>query len=90
MFRPGRDRAEMKILFYGRLAEAIGSELELETPSDASVAEVRGRLCVLYPQVSATLQSRRTRACIGNRLVGDEHRPLAADTLEFLPPVSGG
>lgn len=80
----------MKVLFYGRLAEAIGSELELEAPSDASVAEVRDRLCVLYPQVSGTLRNRRTRACIGDRLVGDEHRPAAADTLEFLPPVSGG
>jgi molybdopterin converting factor small subunit len=36
------------------------------------------------------LRSRRARTCVGDRLVHDDHALSPADTVEFLPPVSGG
>ena len=80
----------MKVLFYGRLAEAIGRELEVETPPDCSVAELRDRLAVDHPEVADVLRSRRARTCVGDRLVHDNYRLAQGDTPEFLPPVSGG
>jgi sulfur-carrier protein len=80
----------VKVLFYGRLAEAIGPELEMEAPTGCSVAELRDRLAAEHPQAEQILRSKRARACVDGTLVNDEYVPGAADTLEFLPPVSGG
>lgn len=80
----------MKILFHGRLADAIGPELEIDALPGCSVAELRERLVAEHPQVREVLRSRRSRTCIGDRLVNDDHVPAASDTVEFLPPVSGG
>ncbi|MFL6764678.1 MAG: MoaD/ThiS family protein [Sphingomicrobium sp.] len=80
----------MKVLFYGRLAEAIGPELELDARLGCSVAQLRDRLLADYPSAEPVLRSRRARACVGSTLVNDEYVPESADTLEFLPPVSGG
>ena len=80
----------MKVLFHGRLAEAIGSELELESEAGCSVAELRERLIVEHPQAEQPLRSRRALACVGHTLVRDSYVLQPADTIEFLPPVSGG
>lgn len=80
----------MNILFYGRLAEAIGRELEVYAPAGTSVAELRQMMFDAHPQVANVLHNQRTRACVGDTLVGDDFRLAAGDTLEFLPPVSGG
>jgi molybdopterin synthase sulfur carrier subunit len=80
----------VKVLFYGRLAEAIGPELELESPSGCSVAEMRDRLVAEHPHVEGALRSKRALTCVGDMLVHDDYRLHAGDTLEFLPPVSGG
>jgi molybdopterin converting factor small subunit len=80
----------VKVLFYGRLAEAIGTELELGVPPEASVADVRERLAGDYPHIGQLLRSARALTCVGDRLVRDDYRLVQHDTLEFLPPVSGG
>ena len=80
----------MKIMFYGRLAEAIGPELELDQPSQCSIAEIRERLASEYPEVAATLASRRAFACVGGSMVRDDYLVPSAGEVEFLPPVSGG
>lgn len=80
----------MKVLFYGRLAEAIGPELEMDALPGSSVAELRDRLIAEHPDAGAVLRSRRARTCVGDTLVHDDYRLAAGDTLEFLPPVSGG
>ncbi|HEX6604042.1 MAG TPA: MoaD/ThiS family protein [Sphingomicrobium sp.] len=80
----------MKILFYGRLAEAIGPELDVEGGAGCSVAELRDMLAAEHPGVEPVLRSKRARACVGDTLVNDDYRLDGADTLEFLPPVSGG
>ena len=80
----------MKVLFYGRLAEMIASELEVNSPAGCSVSQLRERLAAEYPLAEQTLQSKRARTCVGDRLVNDDHVLSALDTVEFLPPVSGG
>jgi molybdopterin converting factor small subunit len=80
----------VKVLFYGRLAESIAPEIEVDALAGTSVAELRDRLIALYPEAERTLSSRRSRACIGDTLVNDNYMLKAADTVEFLSPVSGG
>lgn len=80
----------MKILFHGRLAEAIGPELDLETGPGCSVAELRDRLIAEHPEAEQPLRSRRARTCVGEAMVHDDYVVRASDTVEFLPPVSGG
>jgi molybdopterin converting factor small subunit len=78
----------LRVLLYGRLADAIEREVEFDAPVGASVGEVRRQLAERHPAASDSLA--RSRACVGNALIGDEHRLGEADQLEFLPPVSGG
>lgn len=80
----------MKVLFYGRLAETIGAELEVDAPPGCSVGDLRDRLVAEHPEAEQPLRSRRARACIGDAMVHDSYVLQAADRLEFLPPVSGG
>ena len=78
----------MKVLFYGRLADAIGRDIELESGEDWSVAELRRRVAASHPDAADALG--RSRALIASAIVGDEHVIAPADQIEFLPPVSGG
>ncbi|MFL6720327.1 MAG: MoaD/ThiS family protein [Sphingomonas sp.] len=78
----------MRILLYGRLADAIEREVELDALPGASVGEIRRHLAGHFPAASVALG--RSRACVSNALVGDEHILASSDKLEFLPPVSGG
>lgn len=80
----------MKVLLYGRLAEAIGPELDVGAGAGCSVAELRDRIAEEHPEAGAVLGSIRARPCVGERLVGDDYRLASGETLEFLPPVSGG
>ena len=80
----------MKVLFYGRLAESVAAAVEVDAPPGSSVAQLRERLIAEYPQAEQSLGSRRSRACVGDTLVPDDHLLEAANTVEFLPPVSGG
>lgn len=80
----------MKILFYGRLADAMGRELDIDAPTRSSVGELRQSLVDDHPELAGGLDSKRARSCVADTLVGDDYRLAAGDTLEFLPPVSGG
>ncbi|MGN6058677.1 MAG: MoaD/ThiS family protein [Sphingomicrobium sp.] len=80
----------MKVLFHGRLAEAIGPELDVEAAPGCSIAELREKLVAEHPHAEQPLCSRRALACVGAALVHDDYVLQAADRVEFLPPVSGG
>jgi molybdopterin converting factor small subunit len=80
----------MKVLFYGRLAEAIGPELEVGASPGASIADVRERLAAEHPHAADVLRNKRALSFVGDRLVRDDYSLALGDTLEFLPPVSGG
>jgi molybdopterin converting factor small subunit len=80
----------VKVVFYGRLADLIGAEVEVDAPSGCSVAELRDRLVDAHPGAEQVLRSTRSRACVGDAVVHDRHVLAASDRVEFLPPVSGG
>jgi molybdopterin converting factor small subunit len=80
----------MKILFYGRLADALGSEVDLDAPAGSSIADVRQRLATEHPGAANTLASGRVLACVAGSLVRDDYVIASNDAVEFLPPVSGG
>lgn len=80
----------MKVVFYGRLAEEIGAELEVGVSPGSTVADVREMLAAEHPGVAGVLLNQRAVSVVGDRLVRDDYRLAAGDMLEFLPPVSGG
>jgi len=80
----------MKVLFYGRLSDLIGRELDVNAPAGCSVGQLRSRLAAEHPQAEQSLRSNRAKTCVGERLVDDDHALDASDIVEFLPPVSGG
>ena len=82
----------MNVLFYGRLAEMIGPELEIEVPSGCSIVQLRDRLIADHPQAARALGSERerARACVADAFVDGQYILQPSDRVEFLPPVSGG
>ena len=80
----------MKILFFGKLQEAFGSELEVPVVASLSVADLRHRLIADYPEGAEALLDQRVRTFVGNSLVCDDHKVLVGDEVGFLAPVSGG
>ena len=79
----------MKILFYGRLGERIGREIELEMPAVSNVAELRSALAGIYPDEAVELLQ-QSRACVEDMIVNDDHIIVGTGTVEFFPPLSGG
>ena len=80
----------MKIRFYGGLGERLGREIDFDLPCDGNtVAQLRDLLSSQVPGASTELLS-RTRACIGETVVGEGHMVTNRDMVEFFPPLSGG
>jgi molybdopterin converting factor small subunit len=83
-----RQGGRVKVLLYGRLADSIGRKIELETPEECSVADLRRRLAESHPDAADSLS--RSRALVAGTAVADDRRIRADEGVEFLPPVSGG
>ena len=77
----------MRIRLYGRLADAIGPEIDVDQ-AETSVGAIRRRLASEHPDAAQALA--RSRAIIGAIAVEDDQPIDESDALEFLPPVSGG
>lgn len=80
----------MKVRFYGKLADLFGSEREVGIDTPCTVAELRDRLIVEFPQAADALHEKRVRACIGNAIAQDSDVVREGGMVEFLAPVSGG
>ena len=78
----------LKVLLYGPLADALGKHIDVEVPEGCSVAELRQRLVRTHPDAAPEID--RSRAIVDCIAVRDDHRIIASDEVEFLPPVSGG
>ena len=80
----------MKIRFYGRLGEKLGSEMHVELPAGTdTILKLRNILVEMFPDASEDLR-RRSRACVEDSIVGESHRLAGNETVEFFPPLSGG
>ena len=80
----------MKVLFFGRLRDALGDEREVPAEEGETVARLRRRLADLHPQAAGDLLSPAVRASIGDRIVGEDALVAGSAQVEFFPPLSGG
>ena len=87
---PEFDGEAVKVVYYWRLAEAIGVELDVDVPPGSSIAQLRDALVGSHPGAAEALLNNRARACVADALVADDFVPGPDDRVEFLPPVSGG
>lgn len=80
----------MKVRFYGRLGERLGTEIDVDPPAGTdTIVKLRNLLADMFPDASADLQQ-RSRACVANSIVGESHKLAGVETVEFFPPLSGG
>ena len=83
------DDATMKILFFGKLGETIGREIELARPAGVeTVGALRRHLAERHP--AADLIGPRVRVCVGDAIAGDDAEIGEDSEIAFLPPLSGG
>jgi molybdopterin converting factor small subunit len=80
----------MKILFFGKLRDALGDERELTNEEGETVAQLRRRLAALNPQAAGDLLGPGVRACVADTIVGEDFVVAGHDRVEFFPPLSGG
>ena len=77
----------MKILFFGRLGETIGREIDFDLPEGAcTVAELRAALAKTH----AGLAAESVRACIDHEIAPESALVLPNHEIAFIPPLSGG
>ena len=81
----------MKVQFFGRMAERIGRETEVEVPErGCSVAELRRRLAELHPAAESDLLAPTLRACVDDAIAGEDRIVQESSDVAFFPPLSGG
>ncbi len=80
----------MKVRFYGRLGETLGEEVDVDLPRSVdTIVALRAMLAGMFPHASGDLCG-RSRACIADAFVLDDHKLTGVGAVEFLPPLSGG
>lgn len=80
----------MKVKFYGRLADVLGGEQELEIGRAGTIEEIRRFIARQQPGSAELLLDGKVRACIHDTIVPDDRIVAAGECVEFFPPVSGG
>lgn len=81
----------LKIAFFGKLADRIDREIEIEIPAaGCTVAALRARVAALHPEAAADLAAGAARACVNDALAGEDAAVGPGDRIGFLPPLSGG
>jgi molybdopterin converting factor small subunit len=77
----------MKILFFGRLGDTIGREVDFDLPDGGlTVAELRAALATTYGGLAAP----SVRACIDREIASESALVLPDHEVAFIPPLSGG
>jgi molybdopterin converting factor small subunit len=84
-----KSEQSIKVMFYGRLADLLESELDVLVSQECSIAELRDRIADQHP-AAAALRNTRVRACVDDAMVPESHRIAPGTQVEFFPPVSGG
>jgi molybdopterin converting factor small subunit len=80
----------LKIRFYGKLGEKLGAEIEVDPPAETdTVVKLRNVLADMFPDSSTDLRQ-RSRACIEDSIVSEDHMLAGNEIVEFMPPLSGG
>jgi sulfur-carrier protein len=80
----------MKVLFFGKLRDALGDQRELAGEAGETVKQLRRRLAGLHPEVAGDLLNPGVRACVDDTIVGEDFVVAGHGEIEFFPPLSGG
>jgi molybdopterin converting factor small subunit len=81
----------MKIQFFGSLGDRLGRVVEIDLPPETvTIAALRDFLAKRFPELGDALARPEVRACIGDRIVGEDEDLTTADEVDFFPPLSGG
>lgn len=80
----------VKVRAYGKLADLMGEEKNVEIDVPCTVAELRAFLAAICPDAAEPLASKRVLACVGDAIVPDHHVLSGSEPVELLAPVSGG
>ncbi|HET9426825.1 MAG TPA: MoaD/ThiS family protein [Allosphingosinicella sp.] len=80
----------MKVIFFGKLRDALGDESDLVAEQGETVAQLRRRLADLHPAASRDLLNPGVRACVDDVIVTEDFIVGDRESVEFLPPLSGG
>jgi molybdopterin converting factor small subunit len=82
--------ANLKVRFYGKLADLFGHEREVRIATPCTVAELRLRLATEHPEAAESLLHKRVRTCIGDSIAQERDVVPEGTVPEFLAPLSGG
>jgi molybdopterin converting factor small subunit len=80
----------MRISYFGRLRGRPGDGREVAAESGETVARLRQRLAASWPDAADDLLSLSVRACVDDRIVGEDFVVGDAGEVAFFPPLSGG
>lgn len=81
----------MTIAFFGKLREGIAPQIEIDPPPGVeTIADLRAFLAEAHPDAAHDLASPRLKVAVDDRMAADSSSVLAARTIDFFPPVSGG
>lgn len=80
----------MKVRFYGKLADLLGHEKDVQIAAPCTVAELRAHVIAECNETGKSLADERVRACVSDTIVPESHVVEPGEVVEFLAPVSGG
>jgi molybdopterin converting factor subunit 1 len=79
----------IRLRVFASFREVMGrSELSIDAPEGASVADLLERLGAQYPRLGPTLTN--AMLAVNQEYVGPDYRLREGDELALIPPVSGG
>lgn len=80
-----------KVLFFGRLGDRFGREIEVDLPpAGCTVAELRTLLGGRDPSAGEALAQPCVKVCVDQAIVPDSAFVRPGQEIAFLPPLSGG
>ncbi|MFZ5619365.1 MAG: MoaD/ThiS family protein [Pseudomonadota bacterium] len=81
----------VRVLFFGRLADAFGRERAATLASHSeSVRMLTERIASKEPALMSALSATRVRFAVGDEIVPDDRIVADGDEISVLPPFSGG
>ena len=79
----------LTVKMFAAARDAVGaSEVAIDVPDGATVAELRATLCELFPQVKPLVE--RAMFAVDARYAQDGDAVPAGAEVACIPPVSGG
>ncbi|MCC7118045.1 MAG: molybdopterin converting factor subunit 1 [Anaerolineales bacterium] len=80
---------KIKALFFATIREKVGAKsIELETPDEMTVAQLKVKLSAEYPKLGDSMSS--VLVSINHEFALDDEKIPAHAEVALFPPVSGG